>query len=73
MNMDPGLTSTDLAWDRALSFSPSPKECVEVPYADLSLHAKDCMSHVKNLMDGAKGCRGGVNTGTWCRCRDTQT
>jgi hypothetical protein len=60
MNMDPGLTSADLAWDRALSFSPSPQECVGDPS---SCHAKDHMSRAKHRMDSAKGDTGNANTG----------
>ena len=61
--MDPSLTIADLARDRALSFRPSPQECVGDPSADLSRHAKDHMSHAKHLMDNAKGDTCNVNTG----------
>ncbi len=60
MNIDPGLTSADLAWDQALFSSPSPQECVGDPS---SCHAKDHMSPAKHRMDSAKGDTGNANTG----------
>jgi hypothetical protein len=59
MNMDPGLTSADLAWDRAVSVSPSPQECVEDP----SRHAKDCRGSAKDRRGNAKDRRGSKNAG----------
>jgi hypothetical protein len=53
MSMDPGLTSADLAWDRALSFSPSPSPQEYVWYP--SRHVKDHVSHAKDLMGSVKG------------------
>ena len=49
MNMDPGLTGADLAWDRAFSSSPSPQECVGDPSSD----AKVLMENEKLRTDGA--------------------
>lgn len=66
MNMDPGLTSTDLAWDRAVSVSPSPQECVEDPSRhakDCRGSAKDCRGSAKDLRGSAKDRRGGKNAG----------
>jgi hypothetical protein len=45
--MDPGLTSTDLAWDQVLSSGPSPQGCVWDP----SHHAKALMDSVKGGAD----------------------
>ncbi len=50
MNMDPGLTGADLAWDRAFSSSPSPQECVGDPS---SSDAKVLMENEKLRTDGA--------------------
>jgi hypothetical protein len=50
MNINPGLTGADWAWDRAFSSSPSPQECVGDPS---SSDAKVLMENEKLRTDGA--------------------